>query len=523
MATLLKTKRLGWAIIFVLVTAVGLLSYFSGRRYVAAMAAVEHTLAMESAVSAMLSSLKDAETGQRGYILSGDSAFLEPYEAALWELPASFERLRTLAGEDPAQSARIASARVMTNEKLSFVTETIELRRAGDSTGALQLVRSGRGKLLMDRLRAETRAMLEHEDRVLEQRKAQAGRAETTALWGVGVGSILTVAFALLSFLTVQRDVDELKRTADELARSEEYYRLLTEQGSDLVRLMSLDGRVTYVSPSVHHLLGYTVEEYLSLEPHALLHPEELETKEQMIASVRRGERKAGQATYRLRHRSGEYRWFEVRWAALADAQGRPTELHLAGRDVTERREAEAKLSAHAELLKVLSLRDELTGLYNRRGFLEVAGQAHAVAVRDARPAALVFVDLNGMKRINDELGHDMGDAALVDAADVLLKARPESDVLSRLGGDEFVLFALDFVADDLDPLRRRLRHLADERVAESARPFRLSLSVGAAYLAVGASTSLSDLLELADEAMYEQKNARRAAGNVSLPPAARS
>src|SRR6185369_4157916 len=126
---------------------------------------------------------------------------------------------------------------------------------------------------------------------------------------------------------------------------------------------------------------------------------------------------------------------------------------------------------------------------------------------------------LNGMKRVNDELGHDVGDIALVDTADVLQQALHESDVLGRLGGDEFVAFALDFTAPDLDVLRKRLRVLADARTAESARPFRLSMSVGGAYLAEGSHTSLTDLLEQADEAMYAQKNARRAAGNVSLAP----
>jgi diguanylate cyclase (GGDEF)-like protein len=220
-----------------------------------------------------------------------------------------------------------------------------------------------------------------------------------------------------------------------------------------------------------------------------------------------------------MRHKSGEYRWFYVRWEARKDADGKPCELQLAGRDVTERIEAEVRLNSYAKQLKGLALRDDLTGLYNRRGFLEVASQAHSVALREARPAALVFVDLNGMKRINDELGHDMGDVALVDTADVLQKALPDSVVLGRLGGDEFVIFVLDFTPRDLEALRRRLRELSNARTSEYNRPFRLSMSVGGAYLHVGATTPLTKLLEQADEAMYAQKNERRAAGNVSLPP----
>jgi diguanylate cyclase (GGDEF)-like protein len=168
-----------------------------------------------------------------------------------------------------------------------------------------------------------------------------------------------------------------------------------------------------------------------------------------------------------------------------------------------------------------ISIRDELTGLYNRRGFLEVAGQAHSQAVRDARPCAVIFVDLNGMKRINDELGHDVGDEALVDTAHVLNCGTREGDVVARLGGDEFVVFARDFGADQLDPLRSRLRELADARGADQKRPFRLSMSLGAAIVELAAPSSIEQLLERADAAMYEQKNARRAAGGISIPPPA--
>jgi CHASE3 domain sensor protein len=81
MRTLLKTKRLGWAVIFVIVTVMGLIAHLSGRRYLAAVQAVEHTLSVKSAISGTLSLLKDAETGQRGFILTGDEQFLEPYRA----------------------------------------------------------------------------------------------------------------------------------------------------------------------------------------------------------------------------------------------------------------------------------------------------------------------------------------------------------------------------------------------------------------------------------------------------------
>src|SRR6185436_19525151 len=107
--------------------------------------------------------------------------------------------------------------------------------------------------------------------------------------------------------------------------------------------------------------------------------------------------------TYRLRHKSGEYRYFETRWVARRDASGQVNQLQTAARDVTDRKRVDEQLNALTEELRSLSLRDELTGLYNRRGFLEIAGQTRDVAAREGRAAALIFIDLNGMKGINDQ------------------------------------------------------------------------------------------------------------------------
>jgi diguanylate cyclase (GGDEF)-like protein len=248
------------------------------------------------------------------------------------------------------------------------------------------------------------------------------------------------------------------------------------------------------------------------------MHPNELALASSILADVTSGKVNSGVSTYKLRHKSGEFRQFEVRWSVMNDEAGQ-VRIHTAGRDVTDRLRAEEQLAAQAEQLRNLSLRDELTQLYNRRGFLEVAGQAQAQAKRDDRTAALVFIDLNGMKRINDELGHDAGDDALKDTAHVLTEAFSPGDVVARLGGDEFVAFSVDFPANGLVTLRERLRALADRETSRHGRPYRLSMSVGAAFADPTSSRSLDELLEGADAAMYEQKRARQAAGNVSLPP----
>src|SRR6188768_264003 len=276
MAALLKFKRLGWGVTFALVTLMALLSYVSGRRYLAAMRAVEQTLAVQSAIHATLSLLKDAETGQRGFTLTGDPQFLDPYHAARTDIPIHVARLVQITQGDSLQTSRLVLLRQLIDDKLANVEAVIRLRRAGDEQGARERVRSGQGKQIMDGVRVVCKAMSDHEEELLRARKRAARESEISAVWGIGSGAVAMVLVALFSLLTVHRDVEQLKHTAEELAASEEHYRMLTESSSDLVRLLDLNGAVLYVNPSVERLLGYGVDEYLALPPRSLMHPDEL-------------------------------------------------------------------------------------------------------------------------------------------------------------------------------------------------------------------------------------------------------
>ncbi len=154
---------------------------------------------------------------------------------------------------------------------------------------------------------------------------------------------------------------------------------------------------------------------------------------------------------------------------------------------------------------------DPLTGLSNRRGFHLVAGQLLAVAQRIGTSACLAFIDLDGLKQINDELGHEAGDHAIVDAASILNSTFRESDVLARLSGDEFcVLFTASSGLDSKTATERLTRKLEahNEKVT---RPYRLSLSFGYADFDPAAPVPLDELLKQADAAMYRQKQAKKA------------
>ncbi|MGQ0538359.1 MAG: diguanylate cyclase, partial [Gemmatimonadaceae bacterium] len=169
-----------------------------------------------------------------------------------------------------------------------------------------------------------------------------------------------------------------------------------------------------------------------------------------------------------------------------------------------------AKARPDADTLSALSLVDELTDLYNRRGFLALAEQQLKLARRSRRELVLLFVDLDDFKLINDTYGHGEGDVALKRAAAILKKTFRESDIVARLGGDEFVILAAETgsSAGIVDRLRRELRL----RNKEDGYPYTLSFSVGAARFDPSNPPSIEALLQTADAMLYEQKREKRQA-----------
>jgi len=177
---------------------------------------------------------------------------------------------------------------------------------------------------------------------------------------------------------------------------------------------------------------------------------------------------------------------------------------------VLEREAARAVLETHAADVHARSLRDELTGLYNRRGFME-CGQSNLVRSGEA---TLFFIDLNGMKRINDGLGHEAGDRALVDIAGLLHEASGAADVVGRLGGDEFVVLALASREEAAARMTRLRQNIASFN-ARGERPYDLSVSIGTAVYQPDSPRTLDELLCAADALMYEEKQLRRLRGSL--------
>jgi diguanylate cyclase (GGDEF)-like protein len=155
--------------------------------------------------------------------------------------------------------------------------------------------------------------------------------------------------------------------------------------------------------------------------------------------------------------------------------------------------------------LRYLALTDDLTCLYNRRGFFAAATQQLKHARRNSETLLLFFCDVDNLKKINDTLGHQEGDLALIRAADALEQTFRGSDVLGRLGGDEFVVLALQTSQTSEEAMLRRLEKCLKKSNGPGS-PYSLSLSIGVARFDPKKAITLGELLAQADEAMYEKK-----------------
>jgi diguanylate cyclase (GGDEF)-like protein len=169
--------------------------------------------------------------------------------------------------------------------------------------------------------------------------------------------------------------------------------------------------------------------------------------------------------------------------------------------EITERQAVEAEV-------RLLSFTDELTGLHNRRSFLLLANQQLKLAHRLNTSVCLLFIDLDGLKQVNDQHGHEMGDRLILDAACVLKQTFRESDVVARLGGDEFVVFVPGCTKSD--EAIARLQVNVSEFNQTCGSPYRLSMSMGLAVCQVDQSTSLEQMMTEADELMYAHKRSKR-------------
>lgn len=303
--------------------------------------------------------------------------------------------------------------------------------------------------------------------------------------------------------------IAEQKRISQALVESEEHFRNAFDYATIGMALVSPKGNWLRVNRSLCEIVGYSEGELLVSDFQAITHRDDLGNDLAEIYRMISGEILTCQVEKRYIHKLGHDVWVSSSRSLVRDAQGNPLHLIFQIQDITERKRAEAAIHT-------LSLADELTGLYNRRGFLAFCQQHRNSLQRANKCGVLVYADLDGLKRINDSFGHKEGDRALIKTAELLKETFRSADVLGRLGGDEFTALAAVEPEGGVEKLISRLEQKFENYNALKLVPYKLSISIGVAQLDSDATQSMEDLMALADLAMYEHK--RRKQVRFQLP-----
>ncbi|MCI3948416.1 MAG: hypothetical protein K0R11_350 [Acidimicrobiales bacterium] len=301
------------------------------------------------------------------------------------------------------------------------------------------------------------------------------------------------------------RDVTERVEADVALRESEERYRLLVEHSPDLIAVHQ-DGVVTYVNPAGAHMLGASdPQELVGRRAHDVVHPDDHPLLESRIAAVRAGEQ-AGLSELRMVRLDGAVIDVEAVTVPVTYRGGRASQVMA--RDITDRKRAERALAHQA-------LHDHLTGLPNRVLLHDRLTQALARCARSACHVAVVFLDLDHFKVVNDSLGHDAGDRVLRAVSARITNVLRPADTLARFGGDEFVVVC-DDIAGPAEGTRiaRRILDALVEPVDEVDGGVHIGASVGVS-LAKGDAATADELIRDADAAMYRAKE--RGRGRIEL------
>jgi diguanylate cyclase (GGDEF)-like protein/PAS domain S-box-containing protein len=322
----------------------------------------------------------------------------------------------------------------------------------------------------------------------------------------VVLSPIKDLAGRTLGIVTIHRDITGRKLAERSLAQATKRFRVCFDDAPIGMMLTSLRpgsaGRVLETNDALSRMLGHTKQQLASLHLDDICAVEDLELLQENVQALHAGGGADYRTELRLRHRDGRAVWVALSFQALTDDHGIPEYAISQASDVSDRRAAEEQLAFQA-------LHDPLTGVANRRLLEDRLAQALARGNRDGRSLALLYLDLDKFKQVNDSLGHALGDMVLQTVTKRIAPVLRDTDTLARLGGDEFVIL-LEGLSNpgEEEAVAARIHAALHAPIDSPTGPIDITASIGVAVLQEG--DDARTLLHNADSAMYRAKASGR-------------
>ncbi len=354
--------QIGVAIAVVIILAVGAAALRSTAATVESARWVAHTLEVRGELEAAFAELIYAETAVRGYVITGDTTYLAPYDSAQARLGGLLTGLRALTSDNPAQLTRLDSLATLVSVRLERFHWTVETRRTGGPAAAARAVIGGRGKELMQLVRSVVRQIEDEEGRLLAQRSATLQAKARLARLAAWSGALVAVTLAVIAGALVSRELAGRLRAERTLGETQTRFRQVLASSTAVIYANTVSGASfspSWVSENVTRITGYGPDE--PLRPTWWLdnlHPDDRARVLAEMPALLANDQLTTE--YRFRAKDGTYHWVYDEARLLRDAAGTPTEVVGSWVDITDHRQAEASLRASEERLRLLlgSVRD---------------------------------------------------------------------------------------------------------------------------------------------------------------------
>jgi len=303
-------------------------------------------------------------------------------------------------------------------------------------------------------------------------------------------------------YISIRYNITDRKLMEEELIRRKELYRIITEHASDFIAVVDPQGKLTYVSPSHQTLLGHDLEELKHKTMFDLVPEEDRLPVEEALRKANL-EKKPFQTEFRLLTGEGSWIHTETKCSPIPGNDGKIRGIALAMRDITERKKSE-------QMIYHMAFHDALTDLPNRRLFMDRMRKETSRAKRLGSRLAVLFLDLDRFKLINDSFGHEAGDLLLMEAARRIKACVRENDIVARFGGDEFAVLITDLKnREEAEHIAQNIQMRIQEPLETGEQSRRVSCSIGAALFPEDGKEP-DELLKRADIALYCMKEMGR-------------